>query len=101
MRLAKIRNMVYAVLVEDKTARANDHYLYCKILERTNPELLTAPFIEVFNNTAVPKFESIRRNRAKLQADFPELAADETTEAARIVKENEYREFFKYGRRLD
>lgn len=97
MKIGTIKPIVEAVLVEDKRARNDDHYLYCKVIGRLYPELMTRSFVETFSSTSVPRFESVRRARAKIQAQFPELSADADTEAARMLKEEEYKRFAIYG----
>ncbi len=85
--------MVERILIADAGARDDDHYLYCKVVEEIDPKLLNTPFIVAFTNPRIPKFESVRRVRQKLQAENEELAASADTECARELKEEEFRGF--------
>jgi hypothetical protein len=56
--------------------------------------MLSVPvFLTKMNELGFPPFESVRRNRQKLQAAHPELAACEAVESFREEKEKEFRAF--------
>lgn len=97
MRLNNLKIIVHGILEKDELARSNDHYLYTKVVEKMNPFLLNAPFIVAFNDSNMPKFESVRRCRQKVQEDNPLLRPDADTECGRMLKEEEYKEFAIHG----
>lgn len=88
--------LVKQILIEDETARNSDMFLYLKVCERLNPQTLTMPFCVVVSSLKhykLPNFETVRRSRQKVQAEFPELASNERISRMRLKKEAEYREF--------
>jgi hypothetical protein len=50
-------------------------------------------FLENFQKWGFAPFETVRRTRQKLQADFPELASTETVAEKRSEREEVYREY--------
>lgn len=98
--LKKTSHIVKAILEEDVQARNSDSYLYLKVLDhianRESIFLAGMPvpyFLENMHNLGFPPFESVRRTRQKIQADFPALAACEKVAAMRKENEAEYRAF--------
>lgn len=82
--------IVKQVLQEVPETRNSDDELYFQVCKKINPEAMLKPFYMVVlhrKEHALPPFESVRRTRQKLQAAFPELAANENVEAQRIVNE--------------
>lgn len=78
--------------------RSCDGLLYLKVLEHCSHKngielrMLSVPvFLTKMNELGFPPFESVRRNRQKLQAAHPELAACEAVESFREEKEKEFR----------
>lgn len=89
-------HIVKSVLINHPAARNSDDMLYYFVCREINPQCVDAPFISVIlsrKNYGIPGFETVRRTRQKIQAEFPELAATERIKAARKEKEAEYREF--------
>lgn len=78
---AKVKETVYNLLVSDKVARTDDIYLYKNVIKALAPNLLNQPFDNVltehFDNGFI-HFETVRRTRAAIQSEHPELV-DETT----------------------
>jgi hypothetical protein len=96
--IKRTSDLVKQILTEDETARNNDMFLYLKVCERLNPATLTMPFFVVISSLKahnLPNFETVRRTRQKIQADFPELASNERVGMLRTKKEAEFREYAK------
>ena len=78
---AKVTEIIYDLLVNDKVALADDIYLYGKVIKALVSGLLDKSFgdvlINYFNNGFI-HFETVRRTRAAIQSEHPELI-DETT----------------------
>ena len=88
--------IVKQVLEEVPATRNSDDLLYIKVCSRINPNALRSPFSEVLckrKELNLPPFESVRRSRQKLQADFPELAAVDSVEYQRVVNESIVRNY--------
>ena len=92
--------LVKAILEQDKRARNSDSFLYLRVLEyyaRRNGVSIRNMSVPLFltNMDALgfPGFETIRRTRQKIQADFPELAACEKVQDFRLENEQDYRAF--------
>lgn len=98
--LKTVSKLVKAILEDDKRCRNSDSYLYMKVLEyidcRDNTHIRHMPvdeFLQVMHILDVPSFETVRRTRQKVQADFPELAACDKVKGLRMVNETEFRQF--------
>lgn len=92
--------LVKSVLKLHPQARNSDNYLYytvCKIIGRRNGiDVDSMPMPRFFlhlKDFGFPAFETVRRTRQKLQAECPELAADATVEAGRMLNEEAFREY--------
>lgn len=106
-KTAELRNttaLVKAILQDNKRARNSDSFLYfCLLVKLGNEKGLNLDNISVTDfllNMAewgFPPFESVRRARQKLQAEFPELSANETVAAHRAENEEAYRQFAREG----
>lgn len=95
--LKEVSKIVKAILEEDNQARNSDSYLYLKVLDyiahRDGIFLAGMPvpyFLENMKSLGFPPFESVRRSRQKIQAEFPELAASRKVKAMRDEQEMEY-----------
>lgn len=88
----KVRETVYDLLVSDKAARTDDIYLYKKVIKALAPNLLSQSFNNVltkhFDNGFI-HFETVRRTRAAIQSEHPELV-DETTYKKRKKYQESY-----------
>ncbi len=95
-KLNQTSALVKQILTDDETARNSDMFLYLKVCEKLNPSALEKPFWLVLSSLKtfkLPNFETVRRSRQKLQADFPELASSERIKEKRTEKEQEFREY--------
>lgn len=94
MRIANLHTRVLKVLNEYPETRSDDSTLHAKILELYyGKEYLTQPYIITLSDKSLPKLESVGRARRKCQELYPELMADEDVEAARELKEEEYKDY--------
>lgn len=98
--LKNITQLVKLVLDQDEKARNSDSYLYFRILgilgERKGIDINHTPvtlFLLKMKEWGFPPFESVRRARQKIQAEFPELAGNAKVSAMRAEREKEFREF--------
>jgi len=93
----KLNNVVKAILIKDKRARADDVYLYGRVCVAVSPDeafhLTFVDWARFFNEFNFPKPESVRRTRQKLQHDFPELRPSKEIEMHRAEKEQDYLEY--------
>ncbi len=93
--LKKIIKVVTQILKKDREAQKKDTYLIKEVVREMYPEALKKPFEEVLDLMeckVVPKFESIRRTRQKVQHDNPELK-DLSTALYREKEEPKYVDF--------
>lgn len=93
-KLLNTSKMVKLALTVCPETRNSDSFLYLKIIEQMaidkdmNIHNMSLPsFLENFRKWGFPCFETVRRTRQKLQAEFPELASNETVTAFREEKE--------------
>lgn len=80
-----------------ETRNRKDDLLYIKVVEALNRGALNKPFAEVMANLeelGLPCFETVRRTRQKLQAEFPELQACDIVQDFRTAREEEFRKEF-------
>ena len=98
--LKTVTKLVKAILEEDKYCRNSDSFLYLKILEVYGKEKgidinkMSVPFfLMTMKDKGFPGFETVRRTRQKVQAEFPELGASERVKGMRMVNESEFRHF--------
>lgn len=95
----------HILAVEPKT-RNSDSFLYLKVLEhvanKQGYDLHLMSVDHFFRYKAdypfFPGFETVRRTRQKVQAEFPELAACENVASMRSDNETKFREFALSGR---
>lgn len=97
-----IENIVFQVLSEDESARNDDMKLYLLVCEKVNPypvcdrDIGTFTFATVMNHyreLKLPHFESVRRSRAKIQREFPELRGNRACRHNRKLLEAIYRDY--------
>lgn len=93
-------NLVKAILEQDVRARNSDNFLYLRVLgvlgEKNGIDINTMSiptFLLNLQRYGFPPFETVRRSRAKLQAMYPELAADANVQAQRMVNEDAFRSY--------
>lgn len=102
--LRNITALVKSILEEDKQARNSDSFLYFQVLKRLGKEkdldldyVSVTVFLLNMAEWGFPPFESVRRARQKLQAEFPELSANNKVAAHRAENEEAFRQFAREG----
>ena len=98
-----IRNtakLVKAVLEEHPITRGSDEYLYYEVcaarLKQQGEDIKTFRLANALLHRKlfdIPKFETVRRARQKLQADHPELASCTIVAEFRADREQAFREW--------
>lgn len=91
----KISSKVLYVMNEHPETRNSDRKLIAEIYKMYG--VSNRPFDEVLAMKDLPKFESIRRARQKIQEEFPMLRAVPEVENARIAEQEDYIEFAREG----
>lgn len=89
--IRKTSDIVQRILERYPDTRNSDNLLYIKVIESIDSDLIYKPMQEVFlqaKTYGIPPFESVRRTRQKLQAEFPELRAKKEIEAEREINEH-------------
>lgn len=97
--LKKLSELVKVILTENPEARSDDDYLYLVICRAVKPSIVALPFEVVMahrSECGLPSYKSVERARRKIQRAYPELAADDTIEGYRKMKEEE---FINYARK--
>ena len=99
-RLNTTKALVKTILEQDQKARNSDSYLYLRVIntiaEKKEINLSDIPvtdFLQNISNSPFPPFESVRRSRQKLRAEFPHLEGAPEIELCRGVNEEIYRDF--------
>ena len=102
--LKNTKTIVKTILEEDPRARNSDSHLYLKVIEHISEQLgydiwnFKVPyFLEYMTVYGFPAFETVRRTRQKLQAEYPELSANRKVAAHRAENEAAFREFAREG----
>lgn len=99
--LKTTKALVQAILERDQRARNSDYFLYFLVIktiaEKNHINLkqitVTDFLLNMERSSVFPPFESVRRSRQKVQAEFPHLAACKTVEEFRAENEEAFREF--------
>ena len=98
--LSSIKALVKTILVEDQRARNSDSFLYMKVIEYLDKKygsnlskMTVSCFLTNMSILKAPSFETVRRARQKLQAEYPELSAKERIAEQRAENEKAFREF--------
>lgn len=102
--LKNTKALVKAILEEDERARNSDSFLYLQVLIRLGEGKgldRVLHYVSIFllhmAEWGFPPFESVRRARQKLQAEFPELSANKKVAAHRAENEQAFRQFAREG----
>ena len=102
--LKNTKALVKAILEEDERARNSDSFLYLQVLIRLGEGKgldRVLHYVSIFllhmAEWGFPPFESVRRSRQKLQAEFPELSANKKVAAHRAENEEAFRQFAREG----
>lgn len=97
-------NLVWEVLLRSHAARNSDNVLYSLVCaEKLKEKGLTIDEISLKDGLLaqkeynLPNFETVRRARQKLQAQFPELTGSKNVKEAREKREKAFREFAREG----
>lgn len=90
-RLKNIKSLVKKELENNPATRKNDMYLYLEVCEKLGVDT-SESFLYLVCFEKLPSYESIRRARQKLQAEFPTLKDDMTAEQ-RTALIDDYRAF--------
>lgn len=98
--LRTVSALVKNILEQDEKARNTDNYLYFRVLEHYSKlrgidiYSMTVPlFLKNLDSHIFPGFETIQRRWQKVQAAYPDLAADKGVEKLRTKNESAYRDF--------
>lgn len=98
--LKTTRGLVKFILTHNPQTRNSDSLLYLKVLQTIaaeydmNLDKITVPtFLLGLGDSPFPCFESVRRSRQILQAEFAELSADAEIQGFRAENEAAYLEF--------
>ena len=98
MNINKTCELVKALLETEPACRNSDEHLYHRIIEvigfengQNIADMPVGHFLENIRMYGVPKFESVRRARQKIQAECSWLAADKPVELGRMLMEAETR----------
>lgn len=93
-------DLVKSILESDPRARNSDSYLLSQVYGRLGRErgididhMPVLVFFTRIKELNFPTPETIRRTRQKLQADYPELSANENVAAGRLLNEQKWKEF--------
>lgn len=98
--LKNLSGLVHTILEQYPQTRNSDGLLWLKVLETQAHErsidlrMLSVPnFLPRIAELGFSPFESVRRTRQKIQANYPHLSACEAVEGARAENEAQYRAF--------
>lgn len=104
--LPRVTKTVEYYLRKNKQSRASDDFLYmcivrdiCRIKGIPFRELTFMDVMEKRAELNIPKYESVRRARQKLQETYPELNPTKKVKQAREELEEEYRKWVQKGLR--
>lgn len=97
-------NLVWEILLNNRAARNSDNLLYSLVCERRLQEKgLTLDKITFKEGLLaqkeynLPNFETVRRTRQKLQAQFPEVTGAKKVKEFREKREKIFREYAREG----
>lgn len=103
-QLITTTNLVKSVLEIDPQTRNSDSLLYLKVLEHIaiqkdiDLQHLTVPaFLLSISELGFPCFETVRRTRQKIQADFPDLQSVAAVREQRQVNEAVFKSYANGG----
>lgn len=98
--LKTVTSVVKRILENDEQSRNSDSFLYFKVLEHygnrkgIDIHSMSVPhFLLNMSQLGVPPFESVRRSRQKIQANYPWLAASKKVAEFRSANEQAYRAY--------
>lgn len=92
--------LVKSILEADERARNSDSWLYLCVIDLVGAskgikatQFSVVEFLIDSKRLGFPAFETVRRTRQKVQATYPELAANAVTRAERAKFEEEFRAY--------
>ena len=101
-QLRNSKAIIHKILEEQPICRNSDSFLELEVLRvyakhlNMNVDRMTVLSLFTFRDKwGFPKPETIRRNRQKLQAKYPELAPDSKIAAYRKLNEERVREYVR------
>lgn len=97
-KIMKTSDIVKHVLMSYPETRSNDKALYFHVCRIINRRALDVPFGLVVLNLdeySLPNHETVTRSRRKLQAEYPELSANEEVERNRLTQEQKFKKYAK------
>lgn len=99
-KILNTSKLVKTTLTVCPETRNSDSFLYLKVIEQQALEkemdIRSIPlphFLENYQKWGFAPFETVRRTRQKIQAEFPELASTETVAEKRSEREEVFREY--------
>lgn len=102
MRIKEVSNLVHEILINEPACHNSDNILYWRVLQTMGSrkgidvEKMSVPTLLFhMREYGLPSIESVGRSRRKIQEQNPELCADDTVEAHRMLLEEEYRAYAK------
>jgi len=99
--LKTIEEKVRVVLKANAEARDDDMKLYLSVCNYCVPDAGNLPLETIMTRhrlLGIPRFESVRRTRQKLQAENPELLGSNRIKKLRQAQEQVYRNYAKESR---
>ena len=93
----RVKKIVKNILIEYPQTRNSDNLLYLTVIETIGKGNIEKPISEILLNLeelGLPCFETVRRTRQKLQAEFTELQACDEVQDFRTAREEEFRKEF-------
>lgn len=94
--LKNTTELVKVILRDYPMARDSDNYLYIRVMKELNPDTCNMPFAQVMLNLkelGLPCYETVRRSRAKIQSEHPELKGTKRVQEVREENEEIFREY--------
>lgn len=98
--LPNTKELVRSILEKSEQCRNSDSFLYFAVLKAVGDrkgldiDSMSIPYFMLnLHGTAFPGFETVRRARQKLQAEYPHLRASDAVEGFRADNEKAFREF--------
>ena len=99
-KILNTAKMVKLALTVCPETRNSDSFLYLKIIEQMaidkgmNIQSISLPhFLENYARWGFPPFETVRRTRQKIQAEYPELSSTANVAGLRADREEVFREY--------
>ncbi len=94
--LKNTTKIVKYLLETEPRTRDSDNILYVRVISKIYPQAVSMPFINVMYNLdglGLPCYETVRRSRAKLQSEYPELKGSKRVQEVREENEEIFREY--------